>query len=107
MAKEQKRPRKRQEEHYLCFWNPEDVITWCEEKCPSGKLDKFHVDKIHDYYSNIADLAELDEALDWFTEHLFDDYNVTLKYLLPSGRTLTARNYDFRESQRYNQYPKD
>ena len=106
MAKEQKHLRKRQEEHYVCFWSPEEVIKWCEVKCPSGKLDKFHVDKIHAYYSNIDDLAELDEALDWFTEHLFDDYKVTLKYLLPSGQTLTARNYDMKETRRYNYAPK-
>ena len=75
------------------------MIKWCEGKLHSGKLDKFHVDTIRDYYSNIVDQEELDQALDWFTEHLFDDYSVTLKHTLPSGKTLTSRNYGPKEKR--------
>ena len=75
------------------------MIKWCEGKSPSGKLDKFHVDIIRKYYSNVEDQEDLDEALGWFTEHLFDDSSVTLKYTLPSGQTLTSRNYDLKETR--------
>ena len=43
---------------------------------------------IREYYSDIEDQEELDDALGWFTEHLFGDNRVTLKYMLPSGRQL-------------------
>ena len=70
------------------------MIKWCEAKRSGGKLDKLHVEAIREYYSNIVTQDELGQALDWFTEHLFDDYSVTLKYTLPSGQTLAFRNYD-------------
>ena len=75
------------------------MIKWCEAKRPGGKLDKFHVETIREYYSNIVTQDDLDQALGWFTEHLFDDYSVTLKYTLPSGKTLTSRNYDHKETR--------
>ena len=70
------------------------MIAWCERKCPGGKLDKWHTDKIREYYTDIEEQQELDEALGWFTEHLFGDSNVTLKATLPSGQTLSAKNYE-------------
>ena len=69
------------------------------EKSPSGKLDKFHVDILRKYYSNVEDQQDLDEALGWFTEHLVDDNSVALKYTLPSGQTLTSRNFDLKETR--------
>ena len=95
MAQEQKRRRRKsQEEHYLCFRNPEEVIAWCAGKCPGGKLDKFHTDKIRGYYTDIKDQEELDEALGWLTEHLLGDNSVTLKATLPSGQILSAKSYE-------------
>ena len=55
------------------------------------------MEKIREYYTNIADQEELYEALGWLAEHLFGDYKVTLKYSLPSGQMLTARSYDLKE----------
>ena len=100
MAQEQKRQRKeRQEEHTLVFSNPEEVLHWYTSKRKNRKPDKFLEEKIREYYTGIADQEELEEALGWLTEHLFDDYKVTLKYALPSGQLLTARNYDFKEKR--------
>ena len=82
------------------------MIKRCKGQFPKGKIEKFYVDKIREYYSNIVDQEELHEALGWFTEHLFDDYKATLKYLLPSGKTLTARNYDFKETRCSDYDPK-
>ena len=97
MAQEQKRlRRKRQEEHNLCFYNAEEVINWCAAKCASGNLDKFHTDVIRDYYNSIENQEDLEEALDWLTEHLFEDAKVTLKITLTSGQTLSAKNYDIK-----------
>ena len=62
------------------------MTKWCEGKLHGCRLDTFHVDTIRDYYSNIVDQEDLGEALDWLTEHLFDDYSVTLKHTLPSGK---------------------
>ena len=91
MEKEQKRlRRKRQEEHNLCFHNVEEVINWCAGKCTSGNLDKFHVDVIRDYSTAIENQEGLEEALDWLTEHLFEDETATLKITLTSGQTLSA-----------------
>ena len=83
----------------MCFWNPEEVTKWCVGKTPGGKLEQFYVGKIREYYTNIVDQEELGEALGWFTEHLFDDYRVTLKFQLPSGQTLTAINFDLKETR--------
>ena len=73
------------------------MIKWCAGKCPSGKLGKFHADKIREYFTDIVNQEELDDALGWFTEHLFGGNRVTLKYTLPSGQTLSAKNNDLKD----------
>ena len=50
------------------------------------------------YMTDLQDQDDIEEAMGWLTEHVWDeDYKAILIYHKPDGTVLKAKNFDYRE----------